>query len=714
MSRCDSRSKSCPCSLVALIGILLAVGLPLETRAVQSQAELPSALDWRDHGGNYCPPVRDRGDCDSSWAFAAIAALESRYAVATDSPGRFIDLSEQTLISCQGGSLGCSGGSAEAAAQFLQNQGAPPERCFPYVGGVSDCANACPNWSPRAIQIASYYPVSPTIEALKTELQNGPFQVGFDFYNDLQFYAGGVYEYTSGKFLAKQSALLVGYADDPGHYGGGYFWALYSFGPSWGEQGFLKIGYSQVTGVVGFGQGAYAYNVFLPTADASEGDDSSDTARPIASGEVQIHSLLPAFDEDWVVFTTTAKADITLATSGPAGSSTQMQIYDAWGEDVGCANAVGQYASLTLPLKAGVYRARITPSYPDEILSCYFLSLSVDAWPYEPPALWLRGFSPKSGGWTSQDQYPRMLGDVNGDGKDDVVGFGSKGVYVSLSSGAGFGGATLWITNFGDKAGGWTSQDLYPRMMGDVNDDGKADLVGFGNKGVYVALSTGKEFAAPAMWISNYSVKAGGWTSQNLYPRCIADVNGDGKADVVGFGHAGVYVSLSTGNSFGAPTIWLSTFGRGAGGWTSQDLYPRTLADVNGDGKSDIVGFGNKGVYISLSTGTGLGAAKLSLADFGTGAGGWACQDAAPRMLADTDANQRADIVGFNKDGAMISLRDASSFSLPSLRKHSFGVDAGGWSSQNSYPRAVGDVNGDGKADLVGFGSVGVYVAIMP
>ncbi len=54
-----------------------------------------------------------------------------------------------------------------------------------------------------------------------------------------------MYEYSSGKFLAKQSALLVGYTDDPGHYGGGYFWALYSFGSSWGEQGFLKIGYSQ-------------------------------------------------------------------------------------------------------------------------------------------------------------------------------------------------------------------------------------------------------------------------------------------------------------------------------------------------------------------------------------------------------------------------------------------------------------------------------------
>jgi hypothetical protein len=31
----------------------------------------------------------------------------------------------------------------------------------------------------------------------------------------------------------------------------------------------------------------------------------------------------------------------------------------------------------------------------------------------------------------------------------------------------------------------------------------------------------------------------------------------------------------------------LSTFGVGAGGWSSNDTYPRRLADVNGDGNAD-------------------------------------------------------------------------------------------------------------------------------
>ncbi len=46
------------------------------------------------------------------------------------------------------------------------------------------------------------------------------------------------------------------------------------------------------------------------------------------------------------------------------------------------------------------------------------------------------------------------------------------------------------------------------------------------------------------------------------------------------------------------------------------------------------------------------------------------------------------------------------------LAVQSFGVNAGGWSGQNLYPRRLGDVNGDGLDDVVGFGAVGFSVAL--
>ena len=134
-----------------------------------------------------------------------------------------------------------------------------------------------------------------------------------------------------------------------------------------------------------------------------------------------------------------------------------------------------------------------------------------------------------------------------------------------------------------------------------MNGDGMADIVGFGAAGVHVSLATGDGHFAPSTFeLAAFGPNAGGWSSDDTYPRELADVNGDGKADIVGFGAAGVHVSLATGDGhFAAPTFELAAFGPGAGGWSSDNLYTRELTDVNGDGTADIVGFGQAGVYVS-------------------------------------------------------------------------------------------------------------------
>jgi chromate transport protein ChrA len=127
-----------------------------------------------------------------------------------------------------------------------------------------------------------------------------------------------------------------------------------------------------------------------------------------------------------------------------------------------------------------------------------------------------------------------MLADVNGDGLADIIGFGYRGTYVALSNGAGFDTPTTWIANFAYGAGGWISQDKYPRMLADVNGDGLADIIGFGYRGTYVALSNGAGFDTPTMWITNFTYGAGGWISQKEFPRIVFDLNGDSKADIIG------------------------------------------------------------------------------------------------------------------------------------------------------------------------------------
>ena len=88
--------------------------------------------------------------------------------------------------------------------------------------------------------------------------------------------------------------------------------------------------------------------------------------------------------------------------------------------------------------------------------------------PQFPPAhLALAGFgtSNSAGGWFTDDQFPRELADVNRDGLADIVGLGIAGVTVALATGGGnFGPAILRLGQFGtsNSAGGWISDDRFP------------------------------------------------------------------------------------------------------------------------------------------------------------------------------------------------------------------------------------------------------------
>jgi glucose/arabinose dehydrogenase len=278
------------------------------------------------------------------------------------------------------------------------------------------------------------------------------------------------------------------------------------------------------------------------------------------------------------------------------------------------------------------------------------------------------GASPAGGGWVSENQYPRQLADVNGDGKADIVGFGADGVIVSLATADGhFASPVAGISNYGFLAagGGWTSENQYPRQLADVNGDGMADIVGFGADGVIVSLATGGgHFASPVAGIANFAFNAGagGWTSQDQYPRQLADVNGDGMADIVGFGADGVIVSLATGGGhFASPVAGINNYGflAAGGGWVSENQYPRLLADVNGDGMADIVGFGADGPIVSMATGNGHFASPVAGIDnfgYNAGAGGWVSQDLYPRALGDVNGDGAADIIGFGHDGVFEAL----------------------------------------------------------
>jgi hypothetical protein len=141
--------------------------------------------------------------------------------------------------------------------------------------------------------------------------------------------------------------------------------------------------------------------------------------------------------------------------------------------------------------------------------------------------------------------------------------------------------------------------DRHPRFLADITGDGKADIVGFGDAGVWTALSNGDgTFQAPQFVLDNFGQEAGGWRVDK-HPRFLADITGDGKADIVGFGDAGVWTALSNGDGTFAFTAQLALEDFGYDQSWRVDEHVRLMADVTGEGWADIVGFGDAGVLVS-------------------------------------------------------------------------------------------------------------------
>ncbi|MEL6133348.1 MAG: FG-GAP-like repeat-containing protein, partial [Bacteroidota bacterium] len=328
---------------------------------------------------------------------------------------------------------------------------------------------------------------------------------------------------------------------------------------------------------------------------------------------------------------------------------------------------------------------------------------------FASPTFELATFGQNAGGWTVA-QHPRMLADVNGDGKADIVGFASNGVHVAYSNGMGFTNASQKIVGTYGYNDGWRT-DRHPRFLADVNGDGKADIVGCANAGVYVSYATSSGFTGASQKITGTFGYDAGWRVDR-HPRFMVDVNGDKRADMVGCANDGLYVSYATTSGFTAPVKKLNAFGynASAGDWRVSH-HPRIMADVNGDGMADMVGFANAGVYVSYSTGTGFTAPVLKLAAYGAHTGGWQV-GAHPRMLADINGDGMADIVGFAQAGVYVSFSTGTGFTSPQHMLSDFGAgsSAGSW-HHNSHPRFVVDVNGDGRADIVGCANIGVQVA---
>lgn len=285
--------------------------------------------------------------------------------------------------------------------------------------------------------------------------------------------------------------------------------------------------------------------------------------------------------------------------------------------------------------------------------------------------------------------------DFNGDGKLDVAM--DVGTEVRLVTGRG--DATLIAPST------VLAPDLARAVIAvDSNGDGRIDLVSAGEGGVSVQLNQGGGFDDPAR------ISAGGTVFNTVL---LGDIDGDGRDDIVAGSATGISVLLRRADGSYAQPVSI-----GIGRVT--DL---ALGDINGDGALDVAASipgnglvsGVSGVAILLNNGSG-GLAFSEMVGARTGLGNGS--GPGTLLLRDLNDDGKADLVArldgdyngttFVNGGLGISLRTGSSFGTQSI------VPAGTDYARARNGIAAGDVDGDGKVDLVTVASGFSFVANVP
>jgi hypothetical protein len=318
------------------------------------------------------------------------------------------------------------------------------------------------------------------------------------------------------------------------------------------------------------------------------------------------------------------------------------------------------------------------------------------------------------------------VADFNGDGKTDiaVVNCGEDGNCVSSTEGS----VGILLGN-GD--GTFQSVVTYPSggygtlsvVAGDVNGDGKIDIVvtnicgsdnpcaGKSTIGVLLGNRDGT-FQQPLVY------PTGGFPSLSL---AIADLNRDGNLDVV-VGNCDSSLNCFTGSGIGTVSVLL---GKGDGTFVAHVLYPSgglnaiavAIADVNGDGKPDIV-VANCGVannenadcsenqVLSVLLGDGDGTFQAPLNTT------WSGPTVRSVAVADVNGDGKPDALvaaeygcteNCNQGGIIVLLGNGDGTFQPGVTYETGGNDAGSV--------VVSDLNRDGILDLmVASGGLGVLL----
>ena len=211
------------------------------TRVVELDTSANAAtIDWRDQGA--VSPVKNQGQCGSCWAFSTTGAVEGIYQI----KGGYLEIfSEQQLVDCSTQNNGCQGGLMDYAFAYIEKNSLELETAYPYTARAGTCrADKTKEYG----NVTGFSDVPQSADQLKAALNKQPVSVAIEADNYVfQSYRSGVITGTSCGTKLDHGVLAVGYGTLNGE---DYFLVKNSWGESWGDMGYVRIGTDNVCGIL--------------------------------------------------------------------------------------------------------------------------------------------------------------------------------------------------------------------------------------------------------------------------------------------------------------------------------------------------------------------------------------------------------------------------------------------------------------------------------